>query len=120
MFSRAFYSRVGSSQLIRANAGVLQARSLSSNCIAAVDKLKVALEQYRVENYAQCIPTRFKKDIIRAAKEAETEHIALEGLQKVIANIGASSKVSRHDMELIFFENGVSGRISTEQMLKIL
>ena len=72
------------------------------------------------DSYAQCIPTRFKKDIIRAAKEAETEHIALEGLQKVIANIGASSKVSRHDMELIFFENGVSGRISTEQMLKIL
>jgi len=71
-------------------------------------------------SYAQCIPSRFKKDIVLAAKEAETEHVALEGFQKVMANIGASHKVSRHDMETIFSENGDSGRISTERMLKLL
>eukprot|EP00537_Pseudo-nitzschia_pungens_P012595 CAMPEP_0172389846 /NCGR_PEP_ID=MMETSP1061-20121228/6635_1 /TAXON_ID=37318 /ORGANISM="Pseudo-nitzschia pungens, Strain cf. pungens" /LENGTH=119 /DNA_ID=CAMNT_0013120079 /DNA_START=183 /DNA_END=542 /DNA_ORIENTATION=+ len=119
MFSRSIY-RFGTSQLVRVNPGIGQTRSLSSEGIAAVDKLKGVLEEYRARNYAQCIPTRFKKDIIRAAQEVETEHVALEGFEKVISNIGASNKVSRHDMELIFSENGVSGRITTEQMLKLL
>eukprot|EP00536_Pseudo-nitzschia_multiseries_P003953 jgi/Psemu1/323233/estExt_fgenesh1_pg.C_630024 len=119
MFSRTI-CRFGSTQLVRANAGVRQTRSLSTEGVAAVDKLKGALEEYRARNYAQCVPSRFKKDIISAAKEGETEQVALEGLQKVIVNIGAANKVSRHDMELIFSENGVSGRISTDQMLKLI
>ncbi len=73
-----------------------------------------------IHSYAQCIPTRFKKDIVRAAKEDESEHIAIDGLEKVIANIGASQKVSRSDMEIIFSEIGDSGRISTEKLIKLI
>jgi hypothetical protein len=73
-----------------------------------------------LHSYAQCIPSRFKKDIVLAAKDAETEHVGIEGLEKVIVNIGASHKVSRHDMEIIFSEIGESGRISTDKMLKLL
>ena len=73
-----------------------------------------------LRSYAQCIPSRFKKDIVRAAKDKETEQVGIEGLEKVIVNIGASHKVSRHDMEVIFSEIGESGRISTEKMFKLL
>jgi hypothetical protein len=72
-------------------------------------------------SYSQCIPSRFKKDIVCAAKEKETEHIVIEGLQKVVANIGGAQHVSRHDLEMIFSEVGASdGRISCEQMMKLL
>jgi hypothetical protein len=73
-----------------------------------------------LRSYAQCIPSRFKKDIVLAAKDAETEHVGIEGLEKVIVNIGASHKVSRNDMEIIFSEIGESGRISTDKMFKLL
>ena len=49
MFAKAFCSRIGAAQLFRMNNGLVQTRSLSSEGIAAVDKLKGALEQYRVE-----------------------------------------------------------------------
>ena len=75
---------------------------------------------FSLHSYSQCIPSRFKKDIVRAAKDAESEHVAIEGLEKVISNIGASQKVSRNDMEVIFSEIGESGRISTEKMFKLL
>ena len=71
-------------------------------------------------SYTQCIPSRFKKDIVRAAKDDDSEHIAIDGLQRVLANIGASQKVSRNDMEIIFSEIGHSGRISTEKMFQLL
>mmetsp|Transcript_26144 Transcript_26144/g.57584 ORF Transcript_26144/g.57584 Transcript_26144/m.57584 type:complete len:121 (+) Transcript_26144:118-480(+) len=120
MIPQLCFNRVVATQLSRVHLYNVQTRVLSTQGVEAFDKLKVALEQYRVQNYAQCIPTRFKKDIVLAAKEAETEHVALEGLEKVILNIGASHKVSRHDIEMIFSEIGVSGRISTDTMLKML
>ena len=73
-----------------------------------------------LRSYAQCIPSRFKKDIVRAAKDEESEHVAIEGLEKVIANIGASQTVSRNDMEIIFSEIGESGRISTDKLFKLI
>jgi hypothetical protein len=75
----------------------------------------------KIISYSQCIPSRFKKDIVCAAKEKETEHVVIEGLQKVVANIGGAQQVSRHDLETIFSEVGSSdGRISCEQMMKLL
>jgi len=49
MISKIFYNRVAMSQLARVNAGFLKSRPFSSQCLEAVDKLKVAIEQYRVE-----------------------------------------------------------------------
>jgi hypothetical protein len=72
------------------------------------------------ESYTQELPTRFKKDIVRAAKVDETEFVAFEGLERVISNIGASSSVSRDDVETIFLELGENGYIPAESMMKIL
>mmetsp|Transcript_8385 Transcript_8385/g.17400 ORF Transcript_8385/g.17400 Transcript_8385/m.17400 type:complete len:119 (-) Transcript_8385:186-542(-) len=118
MFSKLCHHRVAVTQLSRM--GRLGSRAFSTEGAAAVDKLKGALEEYRAKHYSQCIPTRFKKDIVRAAKDEKSEHVAIEGLEKVMANIGASQKVSRNDMEIIFSEIGESGRISTEKMFKLI
>ena len=83
--------------------------------------LLLLLLSIKIISYSQSIPSRFKKDIVCAAKEKETEHVVIEGLQKVVANIGGTHQVSRQDLETIFSEVGSSdGRISCEQMMKLL
>lgn len=75
------------------------------------------------QSYSREIPSRFKKDIIRAAKqdEVETEHILLEGLQQLVANIKMEHKVSRNDIQTIFYELGdSSGKIQADRMMSML
>ena len=83
----------------------------------AVERLRDALESYRQKHYTQETPSRFKKEIVRAAKQDESERVVLEGLQRVIVNIGLQHKVSRQDVETIFREVGDQGFIPAEQML---
>ena len=66
------------------------------------------------------MPSRFKKEIVSAAKERNEEIILIEGLQRVLHNIGASHKISSSEMELIFNEFGVSGYITSERMVNII
>jgi len=61
-----------------------------------------------------------KKEIIRAAKAESDDRVVLEGLHKVIVNIGVSHKVSREDVETIFSEIGQDGYIPAERMLKMI
>ena len=73
------------------------------------------------DSYAQEIPTRFKKDIVRAARPDECDKIALEGMQKVIANINMEHRISRADMETIFQEiGGESKAIPADRLMNIL
>jgi hypothetical protein len=72
-------------------------------------------------SYAQEIPSRFKKDIVRAAKQDKTDRVALEGMQRVIANINMQHRISRSDMETIFRENGgETGAIPAERFMNII
>jgi hypothetical protein len=130
MASRRFISTVAAAtpQLSKmtakstaAAATPFQTRTLSSNGMIAFDRLRDALESYRQVHYTQEIPSRFKKDIIRAAAVEPSGKIASEGLEKVITNIGACHKVSREDVELIFREVGCAeGFIPAERMLQML
>lgn len=47
-------------------------RYLSTHGQDAVGRFREALEEYRVKNYAQTIPTRFKKEIITSFKKTTT------------------------------------------------
>ena len=72
-------------------------------------------------SYAQEIPSRFKKDIVRAAKQDNTDRVALEGMQQVIANINMQHRISRSDMETIFREiGGEAGAIPAERFMSII
>ncbi len=75
------------------------------------------------DSYSREIPSRFKKDIIRAAKQDhnDAEHIVLEGLQQLIANIKMEHKVSQSDIQTIFYEIGdSSGKIPAERMMNMI
>lgn len=66
------------------------------------------------------MPSRFKKDVVRAAKNESTEAVPLEGLERVLHNIGASHKISLADLEVIFNELGEAGCIPADRMVKII
>lgn len=75
-------------------------------------------------SYTQEIPTRFKKDVVRAATKDTHEvsdFVAIEGLQRVLFNIGAGQRVSQEDVQAIFNELGDdTGRIQAKTMIQIL
>ena len=71
-------------------------------------------------SYRQCLPSRFKKDLVKAAKKDENGQIALVDLQQVIENISMQHKVSEQEMETIFQEMGESGKISADKFMTII
>jgi hypothetical protein len=74
-------------------------------------------------SYSQCIPSRFKKEIVLAAvKQSETaDRIVLDGLHRVIANIGVEHKISRDELQTIFAEIGEhDGAIPKDRMLTMI
>mmetsp|Transcript_7383 Transcript_7383/g.10483 ORF Transcript_7383/g.10483 Transcript_7383/m.10483 type:complete len:135 (+) Transcript_7383:137-541(+) len=105
-------------------------RPLSTQCAASIEKLQTVLEEYRQIHYSQCIPSRFRKEIVSAAIKAvgdnnkittESKAIAPEGLERLLQNIGASNRLSQSDISLIFSEYGEgSGVIPTDKMFHLL
>ena len=76
-------------------------------------------------SYSQEMRSRFKKDILSAAKKAakkdETDRVALEGMQRVLANINMQDKISPEEMDMIFHEMGGECRmIPTDRLMRIL
>jgi Ca2+-binding EF-hand superfamily protein len=67
-----------------------------------------------------CLPSRFRKDLLRAAKQDENGRIALYDMQKVIANISMQHRITEQEMETIFQEMGESGKISADHLMKII
>ena len=113
--------------MVGCHGGFLQRSASSSVCSKhAFCFVSFPFVLFRSRSYSQCLPSRFKKDVVRAAKDAGAAEgqVAVAGLERVVANIGASDQVSRNDIETVFRElggaGGASGRISTENMFKLL
>jgi len=71
-------------------------------------------------SYTQEIPSRFKKDVLRAAADPKNDTIAFEGLERVLYNIGAQHHLGSHDLKVLFEEIGNNGTISTHQMAELI
>jgi len=114
--------RIASSRLPVSRAiGHAQARCLSSEGEAAVTNFRCVLEEYRRKNYTQALPSRFRKDIIDAATgEGNCGSVDLNGIMRVLKNIGAEQKVSTDDVKIIFNELGNGSEIPVPGMEKIL
>ena len=101
-----------------------QSRGLSSFGEAAVGKLRCVLEEYRQNNYTQELPSRFKKEIVKAAATADRNDmncIRREGMERVLQNIGAIDQVSVKDLNTIFSELGNgTGEISAQRFISII
>mmetsp|Transcript_21561 Transcript_21561/g.36736 ORF Transcript_21561/g.36736 Transcript_21561/m.36736 type:complete len:132 (-) Transcript_21561:486-881(-) len=101
--------------------------SLSTQASRAVQKLQSIMQEYRQANYTQCIPSRFKKDVVRAAtnnnnnSNNNSDRIEVENLEQVLRNIGASDKITHQELEMIFLEEGDShGRLAPQQLANML
>jgi hypothetical protein len=71
-------------------------------------------------SYQRELPSRFKKDIMAAAAPRE-QPVVMDGLQRVLMNIGAENRLSQSDMEIIFEELGNGrGEIPAMRMIQIL
>jgi hypothetical protein len=92
----------------------------------AVEKLRAALEEYRQQNYDREIPSRFKKELLKAATTtpldaaAKSEVVAMDNLQRVLANIGAENRLTRNEIRCIFEELGNGKEIPAQSMIKFI
>merc|ERR1719162_1150001 len=94
---------------------------LSTHCQEAVGRFKGALEEYRINNYQQEMPTRFKKEIIQGCalltirtgtttstmtEEDPTNNVAVQEIEQLLRNIGAfGDRVTHDDVALIVSEH---------------
>lgn len=116
-------------------------RQLSMTCVQSLDKLQSIFEEYRAVNYSQELPTRFRKDIIRAASTSTSSRqlsisatsskkalISVEGIESVLKNIGQDHRISRTELEGVLREVGGAAQsgeperffISPEQMIELI
>lgn len=72
-------------------------------------------------SYAQCLPMRFKKELIRAAASKEnSDHIAVEGMVRVLHNIGYQEHLSPSEIQQIFEEHGNGNEISVARLVQLI
>lgn len=90
-------------------------RLLTTSTTNAVNRLQFAVEEYRMKNFTYTLPSRCKKEIIHAADVRKDGLIPIEGVMMMIENIGASSLVTRKDMEGIFYELGEESKFSSDR-----
>jgi len=100
---------------------------LSTHCQEAVGRFKGALEEYRVNNYQQEMPTRFKKEIIKGCsllttgtttttttEDDHTTNVAVKEIEQLLRNIGAfGDRVTHDDVELIVSEHSTTTNTTT-------
>ena len=86
----------------------------------AIPIVCIPIHRFSINSYTQELPSRFKKDVIRAVKQND-DTIQVESLERVLQNIGASDKISRSELSVIFFEQGNgSGHLSAQELSHIL
>ena len=101
--------------------GVLAKRHSSwlTTILLSLELISLSLE---LSSYTQDIPSRFRKDVVAAAKDKATDDaITLKGLQRVLANIHMQDKLTAQEMEIIFREmGGTSGSIPADSIMKMI
>ena len=86
-------------------------------------------------SYSQCFPSRFRKDIVKAAIASSrrpgvvSPSVSADGIDSVLQNIGMGHRMSRAEIESIVSEVGVSpaasngerhSYMSDDQMLELI
>lgn len=96
--------------LLRSGKTIVARTAVAKRCLSvqgeeAVCKLKAALEDYRVKNYQQEIPSRFKKDMVGQCNVSSPN--AVESIENLLQNIGVFGKdVTHDDVQCIVNEMG--------------
>ncbi|GKY93802.1 hypothetical protein MPSEU_000347400 [Mayamaea pseudoterrestris] len=88
---------------------VISPMSSTDDADAAVEKARKLFADYRETHYRQCLPSRFRKEVMQAAvtdPAKQADRIDMEGLRRVFANIGAINQITAAEMQLVFKELG--------------
>ena len=73
-------------------------------------------------SYAYELPSRCKKEIVKAADKQGNGHISIESFQTLLNNIGASGSMTKGDIDTIISELGDTSKstISADKVLKMI
>ena len=72
-------------------------------------------------SYTQETPARFRKDIVRAAKQEESNAITMDSMQRLLHNINQEGALSFQEMDVLFKEMGGECRkIAPDNMMKLI
>ena len=96
--------------------------SFSTNC-APAQRLKGVLEEYRREHFSRELPSRFRKEVVRAM-EGPDKQVAVDSLNIVLINIGRQEAcLSEKELAQILQEIGSDGstrKVTADQIMQLL
>lgn len=100
--------------------GLTAARAFSSAC-APAQRLRGVLEEYRQLNYSDEVPSRFKKDMIKAM-QGDNNAVQVDKLNTILTNIGRHDAfLSDEELNLLLKEAGSSNRfVTVDQILQLM
>lgn len=113
-------------------AAAVLSRAMSAQGIVAAEKLRNALEEYRLQNYDREVPSRFKKDILKAAtvrgsspaggggSGSADSVVVMDGLQRVLHNIHMENRLTQQEMQALFEELGNGKEIPAKSIIKFI
>lgn len=90
-----------------------------ANLSPARRKLFDILNSYRTENYAQCLPSRFLKDVIKAVDANGDGVITKEEYIQLLENIGHEGELTDEELDEIFDEVGVEDSAASEKVIPV-
>ena len=90
-----------------------------ANLSPARRKLFDILNNYRTENYAQCLPSRFLKDIIKAVDANGDGVITKAEYFQLLKNIGHEGELTDAELDEIFNEVGVEDSAAGEKVIPV-
>ena len=89
------------------------------NLSPARRKLFDILNHYRTTNYAQCLPSRFLKDIVAAVDVNKDGVITKDEYLQLLKNIGHEGELSNEELDEIFNEVGVEDDVASERVIPV-
>ncbi|GMH81601.1 hypothetical protein TrVE_jg12551 [Triparma verrucosa] len=122
MLSVARFARISAQFAITAKPPLpVSARFSTAGGSSAVDKLVEIFEEYRAANYNQTLPSRYAKEVVRAADKDGDGVLTKEEISEVFKNIGADSEMSAGEIEeAISALAGSDGVLSSEEFVSVL
>uniref|UniRef100_A0A7S2EID8 EF-hand domain-containing protein n=1 Tax=Ditylum brightwellii TaxID=49249 RepID=A0A7S2EID8_9STRA len=100
-------------------------RMFSTEGSRVATKVHNIFEEYRMQNYTQCIPSRFRKEIVNAADKDKKGYITTEEFESILRNIGADGRITREEINTIVKEageekDGSTTAISVDRMMLLI
>jgi Ca2+-binding EF-hand superfamily protein len=86
-------------------------------------KFFAIMDEYKMRNYAQTVPSRFIKDMRKATDVNGDNEITMSEMKNMLKNIGADDKISDDELKSLFDEVGadLNGErvIHVDDMVKV-